>query len=159
MGGYDLPQRWRKSCERGWKLWSSAPFIGGGERECGGRPARWRQQASSKPDRQSHGARQFPLLRVADEWPSVGVLNRAVSQNSIRHCSSTRPTKSIFLFSQNWTGFVNYENHQYVAPKFSILCNLIELKIRNNVPFGSKFKVETEIELKIWEIKLLLNLN
>jgi hypothetical protein len=35
---------------------------------------------------------------------------------------------------------------------------LIECKIRNNVPFGNKFKFKTEFELKFLEAKQLLNL-
>jgi hypothetical protein len=35
---------------------------------------------------------------------------------------------------------------------------MIEWKIRNNVPFGHKFKFEIECELKFLEPKLLLNL-
>jgi hypothetical protein len=32
------------------------------------------------------------------------------------------------------------------------------MNIRNNFPFGHKFKFETEVELKFLEAKLLLNL-
>jgi hypothetical protein len=68
-------------------------------------------------------------------------------------------TKMIFLFSQNWTKFVNYENHLYVAPKFFKNFNRIQWKIMNKFPFGWKFKFKTEFELKFLEEKLLLNLN
>jgi hypothetical protein len=37
-----------------------------------------------EPNRQSHGARWFPLLRVTDEWASVRVLNYGTSQNRYR---------------------------------------------------------------------------
>jgi hypothetical protein len=39
-----------------------------------------------------------------------------------------------------------------------MLCNVIEWMIRNNFPFGSKFKFETKIKLKFLEVKLFLNL-
>jgi hypothetical protein len=35
---------------------------------------------------------------------------------------------------------------------------MMEWKIRNNFPFRRKFKFEPELELKILEVKLLLNL-
>jgi hypothetical protein len=43
--------------------------------------------------------------------------------------------------------------------KFIKLCTLMECRIRNNFPFGSKFKFEREFNLKILEAKLLLNLD
>jgi hypothetical protein len=50
------------------------------------------------------------------------------------------------------------KNHPSGAPKFTKLWNRIEQKIGNNIPFGHKFKFESELELKILEAKLLLNL-
>jgi arsenate reductase-like glutaredoxin family protein len=73
-------------------------------------------------------------------------------------CSSVQPTKNWFFYFSQLTKFVNYENHPYVAPKFTKLFNMIEWKIRNNFPFGNKFIFETEFKLKFLEAKLLLNL-
>jgi hypothetical protein len=64
-----------------------------------------------------------------------------------------------FLFIPNWTEFVNYKNHHFVAPTFTKLCNMIEWKIGNKFPSVIEFKFQTEFELKILEVQLLLNLN
>jgi hypothetical protein len=64
----------------------------------------------------------------------------------------------VFYFL-NRAEFVNYEKSPFFAPKFTKLCTWIEWRIRANFPFGRKFKFETEFELKILEVTLLLNLD
>jgi hypothetical protein len=56
------------------------------------------------------------------------------------------------------TALLPLVSHISVAQKFTKLCNMIEGKIRNNFPFGQKFKFQIEFELKFLEVKLLLNL-
>jgi hypothetical protein len=47
--------------------------------------------------------------------------------------------------------FLKYKIQPYVAPKFTKHCKQIDRIIGNNIPFGSKFKVQTEFELKFQE--------
>jgi hypothetical protein len=40
-----------KKLQKGWMFWPPAPFIGGGERERGGRPLESASHVSVEPDR------------------------------------------------------------------------------------------------------------
>jgi hypothetical protein len=74
------------------------------------------------------------------------------------HCSWPDPLTIVFPFSHTETNF-EIMKPIFVAPQFTKPFNLIDRKIRNNFPFGSKFKFQTKFELKFLEVKLLLNLN
>jgi hypothetical protein len=63
------------------------------------------------------------------------------------------PLTTVFYIFQNEQKLVNWKTHLYGTPKFTRICMLIEWKIRNNVPFGKKFKFEREFELKILKEK------
>jgi hypothetical protein len=122
-------------------------FIARGERESFGAGPSSRRRAIS--------TLWVPLF--LGHWP-VGlsqVLKAVVSPKWYGpHCSSVQPTKNWFFYFSQLTEFVNYENHLSVASKFTKLCNLIESKIRNNFPFGDKFKFKIEFDLKVMEAKI-----
>jgi hypothetical protein len=82
-----------------------------------------------------------------------------VSPNRYLGCTvPSPPGNNWFSIFPYCTNLVNYENQPFVPPKFTHLFNLIELKIGNNFPFGSKSKFVKEFELKILESELLWNL-
>jgi hypothetical protein len=133
-------------------------FIARGQRELRAGPSGWRRTPASSRTGEPSARAGFPYSTATDRWASVSVLNVAwVWTGTWAALFIDRPVTPNFLISPNWTEFVKYENHLYVAPKFIKLCNLIQWKVWNNFPFGRKFKFQVEFELKVLEAKFLLN--
>jgi hypothetical protein len=114
-----------------------------------------------KPDRRAIGTHWVPVLpghysvghgQCFEGW-------REAESSPGSYCSQPDPilNGSVSIFP-NWPEFVNWKNSSLVVPIFTKNFKLIDQKIGNIIPFGSKIKFETGFELKIQEAKLFLNL-
>jgi hypothetical protein len=75
-----------------------------------------------------------------------------VGQVAMGHTIHSGPAHSNrFSIIPNCSICVKYKVCSYVAPKFTKLCMTVEYKIWNNLPFGRKFKLQIEFELKFQE--------
>jgi hypothetical protein len=144
-GGWSSPRHWGNGERRTFSRVTL--FIGEGEREeaasvlhvCIRTPVACR----SGRDAARAGCERLPCPCAADGWAKdqfQTIPDRCCPLGRTVH--RIWSANKCFAIFPNGTEFVNYENHHSDAPKFTKLFNLIEEKIRNNFPFGSKFKLE-----------------
>jgi hypothetical protein len=140
-----------KNSERERHFHRPATFIVGEERELEAGPSCWCQTPTLCWADEPSARTGFPYSQsdshtTQSVWSWPGPLFHWVGPNSLNQT---------FFYFPNWPKFVNNENHHSVAPKISNLWNLIKCMMRNNFPFSSKLKFETELELQILEAELL----